>query len=152
MPAVPPRELLARPAAATSLCGIASLLWPLALEQLIAKAKYSHPLSPQLIRTEISTLQALTFSASFFTQAPSLSRELLKSWENPTLLHQTISMTVMSLSHFWSALPVKAAAAGATEAAQGWIYVFIYLYIMEIDSTFPFFRFTHPLVGVFPSL
>lgn len=43
-----------------------------------AMAKYSHSLSPELIRTETSALQALIFTASFFAQAPSLSRKLLK--------------------------------------------------------------------------
>lgn len=116
-----------------------------------AMVNYSHSLSPELIRTETSALQALTFTASFFAQALSLTWQLLKSWKNPTLLQQTISMAVMSLSHVWSTLPMKAAAASAAEAAQGCI-LFYFFFITGIDLTFQLFRFTHPLVGVFPSL
>lgn len=93
-------------------------------------AKYSQSLSPELIRAETSALQALTFTASFFTQAPSLSRKLLKQWKNPMILQQTISMAVMSLFHVGSALPMKAAAAPASEAVQGWIYFFIFNFFL----------------------
>lgn len=93
-------------------------------------AKYSQSLSPELIRAETSALQALTFTASFFTQAPSLSRKLLKQWKNPMILQQTISMAVMSLFHVGSALPMKAAAAPASEAVQGWIYFFIFYFFL----------------------
>lgn len=86
-----------------------------------AMVNYSHSLSPELIRTETSALQALTFTALFFAQALSLTWQLLKSRINPTLLQQTISMAVMSLSHVWSALAMKAAAASAAEAVQGCI-------------------------------
>lgn len=119
-----------------------------------AMAKYFHSLSPKLIRTETSALHTLTFTASFFTQIPSLSRKLLKSWKNPTLLQQTISMAVLSLSQVRSALHMKAAAVSDTEAAQGWIFFFLFLIfyflIMRIDLSFPLFRFTHPLVVPFP--
>lgn len=46
------------------------------------------------------------------------------------ILQQTISMAVMSLFHVGSALPMKAAAAPASEALQGWIYFFIFYFFL----------------------